>query len=222
MKYTVHLILQAILCMAFLQFSLASDDWELVEVRDGVEVFESAWAEYSEHQYRGVSVIEQPIEVIAAVLSDISTYPTWFHRCSQAKKLPDNHHPLLDFLLYIVIDVPWPFADRDAVFHAATTMDVEAGIVVIRSRARADSEVAIHKDLVRITNSEQQWILEKITPHKTRTTFINRTAVSGSMASFIADLGSRATVVESLINMRTVAADPRYAKLAKELKAAIR
>ena len=222
MKCTVHLIIQVICCLLILQIPVAADDWVLVEVKDGVEVFESAWEGHSEHQYKGVSIFEQPIEIIAAVLSDISTYPAWFHRCSEAKKLPDNDHPVLDFFLYIVIDVPWPFADRDAVFHAATTMDMQAGRMVIHSRARADSEVAIHKDLVRITNSEQQWILEKITPHKTRTTFINRTAVSGSMAAFIADLGSRATVVESLINMRTVAADPRYAKLAKELKAAIK
>jgi hypothetical protein len=120
MKCAAYLIIQVICCLFFLRIPAAADDWELVEVKDGVEVFESAWEEYSEHQYKGVSVIEQPIEIIAAVLSD------------------------------------------------------------------------------------------------------NRTAVSGSMAAFIADLGSRATVVESLINMRTVAADPRYAKLAKELKAAIK
>ena len=222
MKYTVHLILQAIFCFGFLQLPLVADEWELVEVKDGVEVFESAWKGYSEHQYKGVSVLEQPIEIIAAVLSDIGTYPTWFHRCSQAKKIADKDRSVLEFFLYIIIDVPWPFADRDAVFHAATTIDMEAGIMIIRSRARADSEVALHKDLVRITNSEQQWLLKKITPHKTLTTFINRTAASGSMTAFIADLGSRATVVESLINMRTVAADPRYEKLAEELKAAIK
>ena len=222
MKYTAHFVLQIILCVAFLQFSLAADDWVLVEVKDGVEVFESAWEDYSEHQYKGISVIEQPIEIIAAVLSDISTYPAWFHRCSQAKKLPAKDRSVLDFFLYIIIDVPWPFADRDAVFHALTSMDMEAGRVVIHSRAQADSEVATHKDFVRITDSEQRWILERITPHKTRTTFINRTAGSGSMAAFISDLGSRTTVVESLINMRTVAADPRYEKLAQELKAAIK
>jgi len=222
MKYTVHLILQAIFCFGFLQLPLVADEWKIVEVKDGVEVFEGAWEEHSEHQYKGVLIIEQPIEIIAAVLSDISTYPTWFHRCSEAKKLPTKDRSTLDFFLYIIIDVPWPFADRDAVFDAETTMDMEAGRLVIRSRAQTDSKVANHHDYVRITDSEQQWILEKITPHTTRTTFINRTAGSGSMAAFIADLGSRATVVESLINMRTAAADPRYAELAKELKAAIR
>ena len=222
MKYSFHLILQLFFFFTFLQAPLPAEKWELVEVKDGVEVFESAWEEYSEHQYKGVSVLEQPIEIIAAVLSDISTYPTWFHRCSQATKMKDKNSSVLDFFLYIIIDVPWPFADRDAVFHAETTMDGEVGRLEIRSRAQADSEVANHQDFVRITDSEQRWILEKIAPRTTRTTFINRTAGSGSMAAFIADLGSRATVVESLINLRTVAADPRYEKLAQELKTAIK
>lgn len=139
MKCTVFLSMQVICCLLFSQIPAAADDRVLVEVKNGAEVYESAWEMHSEHQYKGVSVLEQPVEVIAAVLADIDSYPD----------------------------------------------------------------------------------LQRMTPHKTRTTFINRTAGSGSMAPFIADLGSRATVVESLINMRTVAADPRYEKMAKELKTAI-
>jgi hypothetical protein len=213
-----HMILQVILCLTFLQISFAADEWELVEEIDGVKVFESAWEGYSEHQYKGIRVFQQPVEIIAAVLADINSYPSWFYRCAEAKKISDNDTSVLDFSLYIVIDVPWPFSDRDAVFHAVTAVDHDSGKVVIRSKARPESDFVLHKNHVRITNSEQQWILEKIAPHKTQATFINRVAVSGSMAAFISDMGSQATVLQSMLNMQSVAAHPRYKKLGAELK----
>jgi hypothetical protein len=137
MKHTVHLIFQVIFCFAFLQIPLAADEWELVEDSDGVQVYESAWEGYSENRYKGVCVIQQSIEIVAAILADIPTYPQWFYRCAETKKLSNNSSSVLDFFLYIVIDVPWPFSDRDAVFHAKTTVHPDSEKVVIHRAVRA-------------------------------------------------------------------------------------
>ena len=218
MKFRIHLCLQIIVCFAALQNAIAAEEWELVKDGDGVAVYKSRWEGYSENQYKGVSVVEQPIEVIAAVLSDIASYPEWFYRCTEARKLKDNETSVLDFLLYIVIDVPWPFVDRHGIFQAQTTVDPVSETIVINSAARAKSNIPPHDDYIRITNSTQRWILEKLTQQTTRVTFINQTGSSGSMAAFITDLGSQATVYQSLINMRSVAGRPKYEKLGNELK----
>ena len=183
-----------------------------------IKVYESEWEGYSENQYKGVSVIEQPIEIVAAVLADIESYPEWFYRCSEARKLAGDKASVLDFSLYIVIDVPWPFSDRHAVFRAQTTVDEVSETIVINSTAQIESEIPPHKDYVGITNSAQQWNLEKLAPHTTRITFINRTGASGAMTAGITNLGSQATVHQSLINMQKIARHPRYEKLANELK----
>ena len=218
MKNTVHLILQIIICLALLQAPLAADEWKLVEDEGGVKVYESKWEGHSANQYKGIIVIQQPIEVVAAVLADIEFYPEWFHRCSEARKLTDHKTSVLDFSLYIVIDVPWPFMDRHAVFRAQTTVDPVSETIVINSVARMDSEIPLHKDYFRISNSAQQWTLEKLTPQTTKITFINRTGASGSMSAMITNLGSETTVHQTLINMKTVAGHPRYKKLANELE----
>lgn len=83
------MILQVILCLTFLQISFAADAWELVEDKNGVKVFESEWEGYSEHQYKGIRVVQQPVEIIAAVLADINSYPSWFYRCTEAKKIAE-------------------------------------------------------------------------------------------------------------------------------------
>ena len=218
MIFRIHLCLQIIVCIAALQNAIAAGEWELVNDGDGVAVYESEWEGHSENQYKGVSVIEQPIEVIAAVLSDIASYPEWFHRCTEARKLKDNETSVLDFQLYIVINVPWPFNDRHGIFHAQTTVDPVSEKIDINSAARAESDIPPHEDYIRITNSTQRWILEKLTLQTTRITFINQTGSSGSMSAFITNLGSQATVYQSLINIRPVAGRPRYEKLGAELK----
>ena len=218
MKFTAHLVVQIIICSAFLTTPLAADEWKLVEDGVDIKVYESEWEGYSENQYKGVGVIRQPIEIIAAVLADIESYPEWFHRCSEARKLADAEASVLDFSLYIVIDAPWPFSDRHAVFRAQTTVDAVSKTIIIDSVAQMESEIPPQKDYVGITNSAQQWNLEKLAPQTTRITFINRTGASGSMTAGITNLGSKATVHQSLINMKTVAHHPRYEKLASELK----
>ena len=218
MKYTAHLILQIIICLTLLETPFAADKWKLVADGGDIKVYESAWEGYSENQYKGVIVIQQPIEIVAAVLADIESYPGWFYRCSEARKLTDDKASVLDFSLYIAIDVPWPFFDRHAVFRAQTTVDAVSETIVINSVAQIDSELPPHKDYVGITNSAQQWNLEKLTPQTTRITFTNQTGASGSMTAGITNLGSQATVHQSLINMKTVASHPRYEKLAYELK----
>ena len=218
MKFTSHLILQLIIYIVVLQAPVSAEEWELVKDEDGVKVYESQWEGHSENQYKGVCVLQLPIEVVAAVLADIDFYPEWFHRCAQARKQTDHKASVLDFFVYIVIDVPWPFMDRHGVFRAQTTVDTASETIVINSVAQLDSEIAPRKDYVRISNSTQQWHLEKLAPQTTRITFINRTGASGSMSAMITNLGSKATVHQSLINMSTVAHHPRYEKLANELK----
>ncbi len=218
MKFYLHSTLQIIICLALLATALAADDWKLVEDGGDIKIYESDWGGYSENQYKGVSVIRQPIEIVAAVLADIESYPEWFYRCSEARKLAGDKAAVLDFSLYIVIDAPWPFSDRHAVFRAQTTVDAVSETIVINSVAQIESEIPPHKGYVGITNSAQQWNLEKLAPQTTRITFINRTGATGSMTAGITNLGSQATVHQSLINLKTVARHPRYEKLANELK----
>ncbi len=218
MKRTVYFTLQVLIILTLPQTALAETEWELIEDSEGVVVYAREFEGYSERQFKGICSIPQPIEIVAAVLVDISSYPQWFYSCTEAKKLLNSNSTVLDFFMYFVINVPWPFSDRDAVFHAKTTLDPVSEKILIASTARIDHRVPLRKNYVRITDSEQQWILEKLSPETTRVTFINRTNAAGSMSAFFSDLGSRDTVNQSLKNMRKIASHTRYKKLASELK----
>jgi hypothetical protein len=49
-------------------------------------------------------------------------------------------------------------------------------------------------------------------------TFTKRINAGGNLGSYLSDAGCKKTVFSSLVNMRDVAADPKYAALGEQLK----
>jgi hypothetical protein len=192
--------------------SVAGGEWKLIADKDGITLYAREVRGHSELEFKGVCLVNQPLEVIGAVLSDIPSYPKWFFKCIESKKIPVENTSKLNFYLYIAIDTPWPFSDRDVVYNAKVAIDYALGKVVIRSAALAEQFVPLKRGYVRITDSEHQWILESISSERTRITFINRTHAAGSFANYISDPGTRDTTARSLKNLINIAKDPKYAK----------
>jgi hypothetical protein len=49
-------------------------------------------------------------------------------------------------------------------------------------------------------------------------TFTKRINAGGNLGSYLSDAGCKKTVFSSLVNMRNIAADPKYAALGEQLK----
>ena len=184
--------------------SVAGGEWKLIADKDGITLYAREVSGHSEAQYKGVSIINQSIEAVGSVLSDIASYPKWFFKCIESKKIPTKNSSELHFFLYVAIDAPWPFSDRDAVYETEVAIDYALGKVVIRSTALTQPLIPLRRQYVRITDSEHQWILEKISADRTRITFINRTNAAGPFANYISNPGIRDTIFLSLKNFRKI------------------
>jgi hypothetical protein len=195
--------------------SVAGGEWKLIADKDGITLYAREVSGHSEFEFKGVCLVNQPLEVIGAVLSDIPSYPKWFFKCIESEKIPVENTSELNFYLYIALDTPWPFSDRDVVYKAKVDIDYALGKVVIQSTALTEQFVPLRRGYVRITDSEHQWILERVSSERTRITFINRTNAAGSFANYISDPGTRDTTVYSLKNLIDRAKDPKYAKAGK-------
>ena len=204
MKTTFKRIAAVWLFIVFQANLAASDEWQLIVEEDGVALYTRELKEHSEAQYKGITTVNRSIEAVASVLSDTVSYPGWFFKCVEAKKLPAENSSGLRFFLYVVIDTPWPFSDRDSIYQTQIAIDHASGKVVIRSNALKAALVPLNKQYVRITDSEHQWILEKISETRTRITFINRTNAAGPFANYLSNPGVRDTTLFSLKNLRKV------------------
>ena len=184
--------------------SVAGDEWKLIVDKDGITLYAKELSGYSEAQFKGVCMVSRPLGAVGSVLSDIASYPKWFFKCIEAKKIPTENSSELHFFLYVAIDTPWPFSDRDVVYKTDVTIDYAAGKVVIDSIALKDPFVPLRRQYVRITDSKHQWILERISADRTRIAFINRTNVAGPFANYLSNPGMRDTTIHSLKNLKKI------------------
>jgi len=196
----------------------AEEAWVFVKKDHGVTVHSRKVAGYAESEFRGSTVINQPVEVVGAVLADIPSYTSWFYNCTQARKIPDKSATDLNFSIYIVVKVPWPFWNRDVVYAATTTIAPATGKIKVQGHARQDAAVPIRKDHVRITDSKIQWTIEPLAPNQTLVTFKKRINAGGNLGGYLSDAGCKKTVFSSLLKIGDIAADPKYAALGEKLK----
>ena len=202
MRSTAKRIIIILILMVLPVISVAGGEWKLIVDKDGIALYAREVSGHSEAQFKGVCIVNRPLEAVGSVLSDIPSYPKWFFKCIEAKKIPTENSSELHFFLYVAIDTPWPFSDRDAVYKIKITIDYALGKVVIHSIALKEPFIPLRKQYVRITDSEYQWILERISADLTRITFINRTHAAGPFANFLSNPGIRDTTVYSLKNLK--------------------
>ena len=202
MKSAFKSIIIILICIIFPLISVADGDWKLVFDKDGIALYSREVSGHAEAQFKGICNVNRSIEAVGSILSDIASYPKWFFKCIEARKIPVKGSSELDFFIYVAIDTPWPFFDRDAIYKTQIVMDHASGKVDIRSTALKEPLLPLRKQYERITDSELQWILERISADCTRITFINRTNAGGLLANYISNPGMRDTTVYSLKNLK--------------------
>jgi hypothetical protein len=195
----------------------AQDQWKSVSNDNGVAIYSRRVAGHEESEFKGITHINQPIEVIGAVLAEIPAYTGWFFKCLQAGTFPQISSSAYNFMVYFTLDTPWPLWPRDVVYDVKIKIEMAFGKVEVRCKAVPKPVVPIQKDHVRITDSELQWVLERIDAHHTRIIFKMRTDAGGSVSGYWSDLGCRKTIYHSLINLHGIAADPKYKVLGRKL-----
>jgi len=218
MTRTVNLL---ILIISFLAVDpgglFAQEQWKSVSNENGVAIYSRKVAGHEESEFKGITDIDLPIEVIGAVLAEIPAYTGWFFKCLQAGKVPKISSTAYNFMVYIALDTPWPLWPRDVVYDVKIGIDMASGKVEVHCKAVPELVVPIRKDHVRITDSELHWVLERIEAHRTRIIFIMRTDAGGSVSSYWSDLGCRKTIYHSLVNLHRIAANPKYEALGRKL-----
>jgi len=196
----------------------ADEDWVFIDENQGVTIHSRKVAGHAESEFKGTRIINQPVEVIGAVLADIPSYTRWFFNCIQARKVPDKTSTDLNFRIYIVVETPWPLWNRDVIYDARTMVDIPSGKIMVWGKALQDASVPIREKHVRVTDSAIEWDLERLDDNRTMVSFTKRINIGGSIGSYLSDAGCRKTIFESLANLGRIASDPKYAAIGNRLK----
>lgn len=182
---------------------LSENAWKVTEKDQGVTHYSQKIKGSGINAYKGVCIINKPIDTIFSLLSDIPSHPTWVAYCSSSSLIKKNSED--DTIQYYNFDVPWPFLNRDIVVHCTQRTDPVTGTITIDSYAVKAPVVPLKKNYLRVTDANQKWLLEQIEPGITRVTFIALTNIEGDAPNILKNLISHEIPSTSLENLKTIA-----------------
>lgn len=185
---------------------LSESAWKLTKRSHGVSHFTQHIKKCDVNAYKGVFVIDRPLETIHSLVTNVENHPLWVTFCSASSTIRKISAD--DAIQYYRFDVPWPFLNRDIVVHCTQRTDPITGTVTIDSQAVKTPVVPLKKNHLRITDAKHKWIFERIDHRRTKVTFISMTNMEGQTPRALKKLISQVIPSSSLENLKTISMKP--------------
>lgn len=150
---------------------------------DEVKVWTKAIDNSDFKAFKGQVTINATVETVLAVVTDHNNYPHWYHKNKLTKKLKQISET--QALSYAITQTPWPVNNRDSV-TISTQTHLADGSVKIDIEA-VDDAYPEQAGLIRITQLNGFWKLEKITAQQTRVTLQISAEPGGEIPSWLAN-----------------------------------
>ena len=115
--------------------------------------------------YQAETTYDSPLEKAVNLILDIDHAVQWVPYMGSIKVLSRDDKKG-EFLLYMVLDFPFPLKNRDLVVQGKIMKDAQ-GIITIKNKA-VDKGYAKNPDYVRLTHYEGDWTFQKLANNKTK------------------------------------------------------
>lgn len=161
--------------------------------------------------YQAETHFDVPIEKATALILDVEQAPKWVPYMGSVKVLSRDDSKG-EFLLYMVLDFPFPLKDRDLVVKGKMSKDAQ-GIIHIQNKA-VNQGYPVNPNYVRLTRYEGDWTFQKLGKHKVKVSTYGFADPEGSIPLSAVNLFVEQQPYQMLLKMKDELAKPRsYAAL---------
>lgn len=184
-KKTIKLNSALLLLPLIIAISLSSNDsagWVLRKNKNGIAVYTRYAAGSNLKEIRVIDTVKSSLSGIVALLLDTKNYPTWVYRCSEYKTLKLINDQ--EQYNYELINVPWPFSDRDVVTDSKITQDSLTKAVTINTIVAPNYLPEAH-GIVRIKQYHSVYILTKLVSGKIRIDYTGYADPGGNIPAWL-------------------------------------
>lgn len=115
--------------------------------------------------YKAETTFNVPLEKAAALILDVDHAGKWVPYVGSVKVLSRDDQKG-EFLLYMVLDFPFPLKDRDLVVKGKMSKDAQ-GMISIQNKA-IEGGYPLNPDYVRIQDYEGDWTFQKLGNQKVK------------------------------------------------------
>ena len=120
------------------------------------------------------TILEHDIQSIARIIKNLDNYPNIFDRVTKTHRLGKN-------IVHIVLDMPFPFDDRDYIVEYDTIEKPDSWVLSFSAQKNETPSLEGH---VRLVNAAGVWILDKTSENSTRVTYAWNGELLGSFPDF--------------------------------------
>ncbi|KQC06284.1 MAG: hypothetical protein APR62_01260 [Smithella sp. SDB] len=207
-----------LISICFSQRIYADDDWKLVKNADGVEVYVRPYKNSKINESKGIVTVPASTDIVYAIISYAPLHKRLMHGCYDSFLIQPWENGCQ--VHYFAFKAPWPLWDRDLIYETCAKLDHETGNIVVTSRVVENASVPIKDKVVRVTDSNNTWTLEKLGPEKTRITYQNylNPGVAKIIPQTFVNFICKDVPYYSLVNMRNLVKEPIYKELAPQYR----
>ncbi|OOV80438.1 START domain-containing protein [Acinetobacter sp. ANC 5600] len=141
------------------------DNAKLTINKNNIKVWTYQNAQNPVFQYKAETSFDVPIEKAVSLILDVENAVNWVPYMGSVKVLSRDDQKG-EFILYMVLDFPFPLKDRDLVVQGKMRKDAQ-GIISIQNKA-VKKGYPINPNYVRLTDYEGDWTFQRLGNQKVK------------------------------------------------------
>lgn len=202
-------IVAALLSITSLTATAATDTAKLSLNRNNIKV----WTYQTENnpiiQYRAETTFDVPLERAVAVVLDVERTPQWVPYVGKAQVLSRDEKKG-EFILYMVLDFPFPLKDRDLVIKGKMSKNVDGSISIKNNVIQ--NNYPEQPDVVRLTKYTGDWTFQRVGNNKVKVTTTGYADPAGSIPLSFVNMFVQQQPYQMLMKMKKEVNNPLYAQ----------
>ena len=193
-----------ILIMTFVFTSMsplyaAEYPWQLRTSKEGISVYTRKVENSPILEFKATLILDAPLTTIIPLFEDVNKLTSWYYQCTSSELIKDEDEH--NKVLYIVLHLPWPVAQRDSIFRRTKSSNNTNGSISYSIQALPDL-LPVKKGKIRVLMINSLWRFTPLAEGKTEISFSQHSDPGGSIPAFLVNEEAVDTPFESLKSFR--------------------
>jgi hypothetical protein len=160
----------------------AQEKWDLVKEKAGIKVFTKIESGSEYKAFKAEMEVNCKVENIVEVLKNMKSINNWVVNCKEVKLLKSEDN---EQYYYIETALPWPFVNRDMVYHFQY-MEINGEQVRVNVTGIPEY-IKPREGIVRMAKTSGYWLLTSIAADTTAVTYQMHVEPGGSIPAWLAN-----------------------------------
>ncbi|RLZ10366.1 hypothetical protein EAH57_05110 [Acinetobacter sp. 2JN-4] len=202
-----HIVLAALLSATSVVVSATTETAKLSLHRNDIKVWTYQTENNPVFQYKAETTFDVPLERAVAVVLDVERAPKWVPYVGKAQLLSRDEKKG-EFILYMVLDFPFPLKDRDVVIKGKMSKNADGSISIKNQAIKYDYPE--QPDIIRLSRYEGDWTFQKVAENRVKVSTSGYADPAGAIPLSFVNMFVQQQPYQMLMKMKKEVHHPLY------------